>query len=570
MPQKNEAKDKSLNNIENKYTIGIDFGKNGCRALLCSVADGSEVACVNAEYSDGIMINNFYNGMPLPANWAVSNPQDYLEVIYESVTELMEQNRAVDAQSIIGLGLAFSSCCLLPVKADGTPLSDLAEFRNNPHAYIKVTRHRSAEAQASKIEALALEMGEPWVSVSKNVASSEWLLPKVLEILEQAPEVYEAADYFVEATDWLVWQLTGVPIRNSFSASFKAQCSGDNMPSSAFLERLDPRLKDLYQTKLNLPIASPVEYAGGLTKRMAKRLGLAEGTAVAVGGVDVLDCLPALNVCTPGGLVGILGNSAMFVTLNEKCVDLPGISRGVKGSIIPDYYTYKSNLPCMGDTYAWFLTGFLSPEYHTGAKIEGRNLHSYIAQRMMRLAPGENGIIALDWLNGSKCPLKDARLSGMFVGVDINTCPEHIYRAIIEGMVFDTRCLIEEYGDAGIVIDSFYGVGTIAERNPFITQLYADILKLPVYVAGTSKTPALGAGIIAATVSGAYGDIGEAAAAMSKLKQTVYTPNPEAVAVYDGMYAEYKKLRAYFSVENASVMHNLKDIKALAEKSKRK
>lgn len=541
-----------------KYTIGIDFGKTGCRALLIDTADGSEVACASAEYYNGIMLNNFFNGVPLPEGWAIADPQDYIDVITETVSELSQKVKISD---IAGLGIAFSSCCILPVKADGTPLCALPEFKNNPHAYIKVTRHRAAGEQAKKINTLANEMREPWVSIGQNADSPEWLLPKVLEILEEAPTVFQAADYFIEATDWLVWQLTGNPVRNSFSAAFKAQIRDNTQPSKEFLKALNPQLENLYQTKLNLPIASPVTCAGGLTRGMSAQMGIKPGTPVAVGGVDILACIPALDVCRPGGLVGIFGTSAMFVTLSDKCVEPMGVARGDKGSIIPGYYTYKSNVPCMGDNYAWFLNNYLTPEYHSGAKAEGRNLHSFIAQKMMRLKPGENGIISINWLKGTYCPLNDKDLSGLFIGMDINTKPEHIYRAIIEGMAFDTRTLIEEYAINDIEIDSFYGVGTIAERNPFITQLYADILNIPVRVAGSSKSPALGAAIIAATISGEYSGIEEAANAMGVLKNVVYLPDVNASAVYDRMYIEYRKLTDYFSEENPSIMHNLKAIK---------
>jgi L-ribulokinase len=541
------------------YTIGIDFGQTACRAVLIDTADGSERACAIEEYSTGIMLHNFFGGVMLPEGWAIADTQDYLEVIGKAVRNVADK---VAAAEIVGIGIAFSSCCVLPVKADGTPLCALHEFKNNPHAYIKVTRHRSAVRQAEKIASAAKQYNEPWAESGSNCASPEWILPKVLEILDEAPTVYEAADYFVEATDWIVWQLTGNPVRNSFSASFKAQCRDGAVPSRAFLKAVDPRLEDFYDKKLNIPIASPVTCAGGVTRDMAVRLGLKAGTPVAVGSVDVLACLPALKVYTEGTLVGIMGKSSIFLTLSDKSVSPKGISRGEKGSVIPNLYTYKFNQTCVGDSYAWYLSNYLSPEYHNGAKSEGRNLHSYIAQRMIRLKPGENGIIALNWLRGSKCPINDRDLSAMFVGMDESTRSEHLYRAMIEGMAFDTRFVIEELTRCDIAVDSFCGVGTIAERNPFITQLYADILGMPVMVAATEKSPALGAAVIAAAVSGAYSDIAEASENMGAVSPKVYMPDVKAVRVYNRMYEEYRKLRIYFSEENNSIMHNLKDIKA--------
>lgn len=545
------------------YTIGIDFGKTGCRSLLVNTEDGTEAASATAEYPNGIMIGNFINGRLLPEKWAIADPQDYLDVIADTVSELA--SKVADIDAIKGIALAFSSCCVMPVRSDGTPLCALPEFKNEPHAYIKVTRHRSAEPQAAKINELAHSFNEPWINIGQNADSPEWLLPKVLQILQEAPDVYEAADYFMEATDWLVWQLTGNPVKNSFSASFKSQITEGVKPSKEFLCALDPRLENLYTKKLNLPIASPAVCAGGVTREAAARLGIKAGTSVAVGGVDIPACLPALNVCSPGKLLGIFGQSSIFVTVSDKKTEPKGIARGQKGSIIPNYYTYKSNLPCVGDTYRWFLTTYVPPEYHDGAKNDGRNLHSYIAQRMMKLHPGENGIIALNWLRGSVCPEGDSKLSAMYVGMTESTLPEHLYRAIIEGMAFDTRYVIEEYARSGIAIDSFYGIGIIAERNPFIMQLYADILRLPVQVALSQQSPTLGAAIIAAVAGGVYGNIQSAAAKMSKLKDVVYTPDSAAAEVYDKIYEEYKKLRVYFSTENNSVMHNLRSIKQAAE-----
>ncbi len=548
-----------------QYTIGIEFGKTGCRSILADISDGHEVACATAEYPTGIMTNNFFTGQPLPENWAIAKPSDYIDVIADTINELTED---IQISDIIGLGIAFSSCCILPVKADGTPLCYLAEFKNNPHAYIKVTRHRSAISQAKRITEAALECNEPWIELVNNTASPEWLLPKVLEILEEAPEVYTATDYFMEATDWLIWQLTGNPVRNSFSTSFKAQISELGEPSDTFLEKVDPRLKGLYKTKLNFPIASPVTCAGGITPAMAALLGIKPGTPVSVGGVDVLACIPAVKAYKSGTLVNIMGNTSILLTLSEKATFIKGISRGVKGSIIPGLYTYKSNNPCMGDNYAWFLSGFVPPEYHNAAKAEGRNLHSYIAQNMMRLTPGENGIIAINWQKGSNTPINDKKLSSVFVGMDMDTRPEHLYRAIIEGMAFDTKVIIDQYHNDGIEINNFCGVGNIAERNPFIMQVYADILNMPVSVSGTSKSSALGAAIIASVAGGGYKCIEDASEMMGMIKDKVYIPDPNAVKMYNRIYEKYKQLCRIFAIENNDIMHELKDIKAEVKSKK--
>jgi L-ribulokinase len=309
------------------YTIGIDFGKTACRAVLIDTKDGRECACAIAEYFNGVMTHSFFGGTSLPQNWAIADPRDYLEVIERAVREV---SHGINLSEIVGMGIAFSSCCVLPVKADGTPLCTLPQFQNSPHAYIKVTRHRSAVKQAEKIAAAAKQYNEPWAETGRNSASPEWILPKVLETLEEAPDVYDSADYFIEAADWLVWQLTGNPVRNSFSASFKAHVSDGIVPSKEFLRSLNSKLESFYSRNLGIPIASPLACAGGVTREMAVKLGIKAGTPIAVGGVDVLACLPAIKVYSSGTLVGIMGNSSIFLTLSDKCVLPNGVTRGEK------------------------------------------------------------------------------------------------------------------------------------------------------------------------------------------------------------------------------------------------
>lgn len=546
-----------------KYSIGVDFGKISGRAVLVNIENGKIVATSAVDYPRGIMVKTFKNGNPLPDDWALAYPQDYLDILSETIRDVISN---VNPADVIGIGIDMSSCCVMPVKANGTPLCYLDEFKDNPYAYASITRNLSAKKQAKRMLDVAREMEEPWLKYYNGKISPEWLFPKILKIIDEAPRVYSEADYFIEVVDWLIWQLTGSQIRNSFSASFKGfYIPGIGYPSKKYLSAVNLKLGNIVDTKLNAPIFSTGELAGNLTKHGSNLIGLPIGTSVSVGVVDLYACTATVKGVKNDAMVGIFGDSGTMFSFSDVTANIKGISGGFQLNSGSDMTVYKAKHNCIGRTYAWFLHNYVKPEYHQEAKEQNRNLYSYIAQKMMRLNAGENGLIALNWLDGNQAVLSNPELSSVIVGMREDTRVEHILRAIVESMAYDTRKLIETYRENGIQTKEFYGVGTFAEKNPFIMQVYSDVLQIPIRVAGTPMSPAIGSAIYGAvaagSVNGGYDTVREASEAMGCLKNVEYTPNPYNQEIYNQLYAEYCKIYDLFGKEYVDIMTNLKNIK---------
>lgn len=543
------------------FSIGVDFGTTGGRAALVNIRDGSIAAEAYHDYKYGVMLKNFIDGSTLPENYAVIHPDDYLNIMISTIQQIMV---GIDPKSVIGIGVDCSSCTMMPVKKDGTPLCRNVEFNTNPHAFAKVTRHRAAKRQAQRFYDVAVETNQEWLKYYNNYISAEWLFPKILETLEEAPEVYNEADYFMEATDWLAWQLTGNLFKTSYSAGFKAFYIDGKYPSTEYFTIVNSGLSDVLK-KIDIPMIPSQYKAGNLTPEMAEILGLTTNTAVCHGMVDIVSSIIGVQAANKNKMIGIFGDFATLVTISDKKEYVDGINGPVPISANAQTYYYKAFQNCMGLNYAWFQNTLVPPEYHENARHAGRNLHSYLAQLMQKLKPGENGIIALNWLKGNSSLLYNKNLSCMFVGMTLDTKIEHMYRAVIEAMAFDTRKIKEALNSKGIVFDEIYGIGIIAERNPFIMQIYADVLGVTIKVAGSPMTPVLGSAALGAVAAGSenggYDNIITASKAMGKIREDkIYHPIPENAEIYNKLYQTYCRLYDIFGKENPEIMENLRKI----------
>jgi L-ribulokinase len=401
--------------------------------------------------------------------------------------------------------------------------------------------------------------------------SSEWAIPKLWQILDEAPEVYEEMDYFIEAADWVIWQLCGVQTRNSCTAGYKEIWhKTDGYPSKEFFKALDPRLENVVEDKLNCPITPLGQKAGSITEKAAKLTGLKVGTAVAVGNVDAHVTIPAVKIDSTAKLLGIMGTSTCHILLGDQEKIVPGMCGVVEDGVLPGFYGYEAGQSCVGDHFAWFVNNCLPESYSEAAKQKNISAHQYLTEKASKLAVGESGIVALDWWNGNRSVLVDVDLTGMIIGLTLQSKPEEIYRALIEATAYGTRKIIETFRDNGVPVDEFYASGGISQKNPMAMQIYADICNIPVKIAGSMQGPALGSAIFAAVAAGkaegGYDDIFNATKKMGNLKDIVYQPIPQHVAVYDQLYAEYDKLHDYFGRGVNDVMKRLKAIKKEATK----
>lgn len=548
-----------------KYSIGVDFGSLSGRAVIVNVESGAELASAVLDYPHAVMDSELPDGTKLGVDWALQHPQDYLDVLHETIPQVMKE-AGVSADDVIGLGIDFTACTVMPVKADGTPLCFLEQYRSNPNAYVKLWKHHAAQKYATKLNETAEKMGETFLKRYGGKISSEWMVPKAWQILEEDEALYRDMDYFLEAADWVIWQMTGVQTRNSCTAGYKAiYHKQTGYPKKEFYKALDPRLENFVEEKLNCPITPLGSKAGEMTEAAAKLTGLRPGTAVAVANVDAHVTVPAVKIDGPGKMLAIMGTSTCHMLMSDEEKLVPGICGVVEDGILPGFYGYEAGQSCVGDHFAWFIDNCLPAAYTEDAKAKGMNIHRYLREKAEALKPGESGLIALDWWNGNRSVLVDVDLTGMMLGMTLATKPEEIYRALIEATAYGTRKIIETFEENGVPVHEFYASGGISQKDPMTMQIYADIIKKPIKIAGSTQGPALGSAIFGALAAGkengGYDSILEAEQVMGNLKDIEYHPIPENSAVYDKLYAEYNILHDYFGRGANDVMKRLKALK---------
>jgi len=550
-----------------RYALGLDFGTESARALLVNIETGEEVAEEVFEFPDGVITENLPipGGAKLGHDWALQNPADYLTALGKVVPAAMETAGA-KPEEVVGIGVDFTACTLVPCKGDGTALATLDEFRGSPHAWVKLWKHHGAAAEAEEVTALAVRRGEKFLDYFGGTVSSEWLLPKAMETARQAPEVYAAADQLVEAGDWIVWQLTGQLARNSTAVGYKGMHVEElGYPSDDFLQQLDAKVASLYSDKIQGPVMAPGDKVGTLTKAMADQLGLTEGIAVSTGTIDAHAGVPGCGVTTAGKMVAILGTSFCHMLLHDEAVLFEGFAGLVQDGILKGFYGYESGQTGGGDVYSWFLDNCVPAGCATKAEAAGLSLHDYLGEKAQALRPGESGVVALDWWNGNRSVLMDANLTGLWIGMTLATKPEELYLSLLEATVFGTRCIIESYENAGVPIGELYACGGLPHKNPMLMQLFADICNKEIVIAASAQTVALGAAMFGALAAGeeagGFDTIGEAAEKMVQPSPKTYRPRPETADAYNPVYAEYLKLYDQFG-RGDKVMHRLKQLRS--------
>lgn len=546
-----------------KYTVGIDFGTLSGRCLLADVENGQEAAVSVLEFPHQVMSEQLPDGTPLMIDWHLQHPQDYLDVLAHTVRAVLKEAGVLPEQ-VIGVGVDFTSCTMLPILKDGTPLCFLEEFRSQPNAYVKLWKHHSAQPWADRMNKVAHERGETFIHRYGEKISSEWMFPKILQTLEESPQVYKRADAFLEATDWIVMKLTGKLIRNSCSAGAKA-CwhKRDGFPSKEYFKALNPEFEHVIEEKFWGEVRSIGTRAGELTKEAAALTGLLEGTPVAVGHLDAHGATIGAKVTGPGKMLIMMGTSSCHEIMCETEHLVPGICGYVEDGIVPGYFGYEAGQACVGDHFSWFMENCLPSSYEEKAKKAGKTVYAYLDELAAAKEVGENGLIALDWWNGNRTVLVDGTLSGMLVGCTLLTRPEDIYRALMEGTAFGTRKIVETFEEYGVPVEEIIIAGGIAQKNPFMMQMYSDVTGRPIRIAGSKQNAALSSCIWAAVAAGkengGYDEVSEAADKMGSLLDKEYLPDMKNKKAYDALYAEYETLHDYFGRGENQVMKRMKE-----------
>ncbi len=546
-----------------KYTVGIDFGTLSARALVAEVETGCEMGWAAYDYPHGVMDVCLPDGTKLPPDWALQDPADYLLALKNSVREAV-RNAGVSQNDIIAIGVDFTASTFLPVDEDMRPLSE--KHPSDPHAYAKLWKHHAAQAQADRMTKIARERKSGLLDFYGGKVSSEWTLPKVVQMIEEDGRLFDETDLLMEAGDWIVYCLTGNVAKSAMIAGYKAFYDTDKgYPDKDYLKEIHPKLENIFETRLRGEVYPAGTSAGGLTKEMAEILSLPEGIDVSVAAIDAHVSLPAGNITRSGEMLMIMGTSSCHIVLGDGMKKVQGMCGAVKDQVISGLACFEAGQSCVGDMFDWFVkTGFPS-EYEEKAKRLHMNRHQYLTHLAGAKKPGETGLIALDWLNGNRSVLVNADLSGLILGMTLSTKAEDIYRALIESAAFGTRMIVDTFEDAGVEVSKICACGGISAKNEFLMQVYADVLKREIRIVRSAQACALGSCIYASVAAGAkkggYDDIFEASKHMGGVSDKVYKPDPASSSVYDLLYAEYRRLHEFFGRGGNDVMKRLRSIR---------
>lgn len=545
---------------DDRFVVGVDYGTLSGRALVVRVSDGAEIASAVHEYPHAVMDTTLASsGRRLPPEWALQVPEDYREVLKVAVPAAVRA-AGIDPSQVIGVGTDFTASTPMPVLADGTPLNEVDGYADRPHAYVKLWKHHAAGGQADRINALAAERDETWLPRYGGFISSEWEFAKGLQLLEEDRELYDRMDHFVEAADWIVWQLTGSYVKNACTNGYKAIYQDGAYPSEEFLGALNPGFASFARDKIEHQIGQLGAAAGTLSAEAAEWTGLPEGIAVAVGNVDAHVSAPAAKGVDEGQMVAIMGTSTCHVMNSSVLTEVPGMCGVVHGGIVSGLFGYEAGQSGVGDIFAWYVKNQVPAGYHEDAAEAGLSVHQYLTELARTQPVGGHGLIALDWHSGNRSVLVDHELSGTMVGATLATRAEEVYRALLEATAFGTRKIVEAFNASGVPVTEFIAAGGLI-ANDFLMQTYSDVLRMPVSTIASNQGPALGSAIHAAVAAGAYPNVRAAGEVMGKVDRAVYTPDPDAADAYDRLYQEYTLLHDWFGRGGNDVMHRLKAMK---------
>ena len=559
--------------MQSKYAIGVDYGTNSVRALVVDIATGAEIATSVWDYRHGD------SGIMLDAadpNLARQSPADYIEGFFTSVSEALtaaKKTTGFDPANVVGIGVDTTGSTPIPVDANGIALALHNEFKNDLAAQAWLWKDHTSHAEAEEITRKAAK-GYPYLAKCGGTYSSEWYWSKILHCLRTAPHVAKAAASWVELADFVPAYITGTAnpatcARGICAAGHKAMYNAewDGLPSAEFLDSLEPGLsKFRYTTKA----VSSNRVAGKLMAESAAKVGLPGDIPVAVGAFDAH--MGAVGSgCGAGTLVKIIGTSTcdcMPAPLAHKLPDVPGLCGIVPESIMPGFYGLEAGQSAVGDIFNWFVKHLTPAEYGTGGEA-----HVKLTESAARLRPGESGLIALDWNNGNRTILVDPLLTGMLVGQTLHTTAAEVYRALVEATAFGALTIINRFEEYGVKVEQVINCGGIAEKNPFVMQVYADICNRPMKISRSAQTCALGAAIFGAVAAGAHPTVEAAQAKMTGVKDTVFHPKKESAAIYARLYPLYRKLHDAFgntgwSGSLSSVMKDLIAIRHEVRKGK--
>lgn len=544
------------------YVIGVDFGSLSCRGILADVRDGQIVAETEFPYPHGVLTDSLPDGTPLIGSWCLQHPADYMSAL-DHIIPLLLKKSGISAAWIIGICVDFTASTVIPLDSDFHPLCESCPDR--PHAWPKLWKHHGAQLQAEKLTRLCETYEPDYLHCYGGKISSECLIAKVLQVFEEDPEIFQLTHSFMEAMDYVSSLLCGKPVFSGSVAAAKAFYSRETgYPNNEFFTALHPTLVNFPEEKLmvryeDFTLAYPGEVMGNLCAEMAERFGLCTGIAVSAPQMDAYAAMPGIGIAKPGVMMIVVGTSTGIMLLSKERKDVEGVTACLPGTFYPGLWGYGSGQASVGDAFGWFVKNCVPESYERSAREKNISIHQYLTELASAFGPGESGLLALDWLGGNRSCLGNPDLSGMILGLTLQTKPEEIYRALLEGTAFGARVILEAYREADIAVDEIWICGGIANKNDLMMQIYADVLGLPLHVSRCPQAPALGAAIYAAAAAG-VGDIFQTVEAMGDRRCRIFEPNSKNQEIYEELYAEYKRLHDYFGKGENTVMERLRKI----------
>ncbi|WP_320123003.1 ribulokinase [uncultured Sphaerochaeta sp.] len=551
-----------------KYTIGIDYGTQSARAQLLNISTKGVVAKAEEFYPHGVMSEQLPSGIPLGKDWAIQDGDDYFVMAINCIKSLLATSK-INPEDVIGLGIDTTACTMIPLGSDLEPLSSNPLFKDTPNAYVKLWKHHAAQKYANELNKIAEQRGEEFLKRYGGKISSEWSIPKIMQIAAESPEVYAETSCFADIADWLGYKLTGKLYKNNVTTGYKTLWSDTTgFPSSSFFKDLNPLMEHVVEEKLSEEILEIGQRAGFITEEVSALTGLSQKTAVAVPHTDAGVVPITLGMGKNGQMIASIGTSTCHFLLSDTLKEVPGICGVIKDGAVPGFYAYEAGQTAVGDSFSWFVDNFVGEKLHVEASQKGVSLFSLLGQKAERLVPGESGLVALDWFNGNRSILVNSDLSSVIVGLTINTKAEEVYRAILESTAFGTRKIIENFREYGVEVTELYACGGIPKKDPFMMQLYADICDIEIRVSDEALAAAYGSAMLGAVAAGrsagGYENVHSAEDDLGLLDFAIIKPNPKNVVAYDKLYEVFNTLHDAFSKDN-SVIYTLKALREAAK-----
>ncbi|WP_436939807.1 ribulokinase [Staphylococcus xylosus] len=536
------------------YSIGIDFGTGSGRAFLINTENGKIEEQYIRNYTHGT-IEGELGGEKLPQNFALQNANDYMEIIETGIPTIIEKAN-ISVSEIVGIGIDFTSSTVIFVDEKMEPIHNRAGFQDNPHAYVKLWKHHGAQDEADLLFKTALEGKNRWLGYYGFNVSSEWMIPKIMEVNNKAPEVMAVTANIMEAGDWIVNRLTGQNVRSNCGLGFKSFWEAETGFHYDLFDKVDSDLSDIVRTKVDAPVVSIGDSVGTLCKEMAEKLGLSPDTQVSPFIIDAHASLLGIGSEKDKEMTMVMGTSTCHLMLNKEQHKVPGISGSVKGAIIPNLYAYEAGQTAVGDLFE-YVAKQAPYDYVKAAESRGISIFDLLNEKAAQLYPGESGLIALDWHNGNRSVLSDSNLKGSLFGMTLQTRHEEIYRAYLEATAFGAKMIMQQYQGWQMEVDHVFACGGIPKKNGLLMEIYANILNKKITVIDSEYAPAIGAAILGAICGGAHPDFNSAIEAMKEPVLYQVEPDPQQVRIYKKLFSAYKELHDLHGYKKARIMRNV-------------